>query len=473
LPNPKAAYACGKQLILGINYVINYNPHKEVMVTEKYSQLSWKKKSKSLAFVEFFIRTAAVVMIFMITGIGCVDRPRDNPLDPQNPRTHGKPTALKLSCKEQQVFISWDQLDIRDLMGMNIYRKGGEDTIFKMINNTPIPGLEFIDEDVVYGLEYEYQITAETQKYESIESESKTIIPGPTYTWVADSYIGQITRYCHDMRYNLFRIGSIAFPTAIAASSSDRTAWVLEEYSNRIYKISDQGRLEVIIEDLNSPTALAVNQQNGDVWIAQQSYNTVSQWSSQGIPLRSFAAFEQPVALDVHELTNECWVVDNKARNVSRIYGQQVYALEKPLVSPQDIAVDPENHAIWVADSTYVLRYDYPGHGHWTEIDGFFWATLVTPCKVTNCCWIVDLCEPGKPAKLLKVNAQGNILFELGEFYNPKGISVNRFDGSCFVADLVNPYSGYGQLVKVSSDGKNLEYINNVSGPIDVSVENH
>lgn len=425
--------------------------------------------NKLFAHIRLFV-PALVFVVSLLIVAGCVDRPRDNPLDPQNPKTHGKPTGMRLASREHQVTISWDRLNILDLIGMNIYRLAPRDSVFVKLNSAPIPGREFVDRDVEYGLEYTYRITAETKGYESPESDATSIIPGPTYTWVADSYIGQVIRYCHDMRYELIRVGVIAFPTAIAASSSERAAWVLERYSNRLYKISDSGKIEVVVHDFDAPTALAVNQTTGDVWVAQRSHKTVTRLDSQGNLQRSFATFDEPIAVDVDDFNGECWVADRTARTVSRIplYGQGVFPLSRVFLSPQDVATDPENGAIWIADSSCVLRYDYSGHGSWIVVDGFFWASILAPCKTSNCCWIVDLCESGKPAKLLKMDAQGNVLFELAEFGNPRGISVNSFDGSCLVAD-----TGYGRLVRVSSDGESVEFIQNVSGPQDVSVENH
>ena len=449
------------------NYQLPYTDH-DLKIIDK-TMLSNKRKNVYLPKVGNLLRTLVIILSLLILG-GCVDRPRDNPLDPQNPKTLGKPTGMRLSCEERQVKISWDRLDIDGLAGINIRRLAEGDSGFEKINDTPIPGREFEDRNVEYGVEYTYKITAVTEGYESPDSEPKAIVPGPTYTWVADSYYGQIIRYCHDLRYTLFYLGAIAYPTAIAASSSERAAWVLERYSNRLYKISHMGKLEVINREFTSPTALAVNQTNGDVWVVQQFHNTVSHLNHEGNVIWSFDAFEEPYAVDVNEVSGECWVADHKAGTVSRIpqFARGVYPIDRPFMSPQDITIDPENGAIWVADSTRVVRYGYAGHGSWTEIYGFFWASLVASCRNSSCCWVVDLCKPGESAKLLKLDVEGNILFELAEFGSPRGISINRFDGSCLVAD-----TGYGKLVKVSSDGKDIEYIQSNLIPQDVSVENH
>lgn len=413
---------------------------------------------------------ALFVAISLLILSNCVDRPRDNPLDPQNPKTNGRPIGFKLASREQQIFLSWEGLDIKDLDGMNIYRKKQGDSIFAKLEASPVSGREFIDTDVEYGNELTYRITAKVGEYESPSSEEKSIIPGPTYTWIADSYVGQVIRFCHDMRYELFRIGFIAFPTAIAASASERAAWVLDRYASRLYKISEFGDIEAFVRDLNGPTALAVNQQTGDLWVAQRYDNTVSHLDAQGNLQRSFAAFEEPVSVDIHDSNGECWVADRKAKKVFRIsaFGLRVTQVEKAFLSPLDIDVDPKHSVVWIADSTRVLRYEYGGYGNWSEIDGFFWAQLLAADEKTGECWIVDLQELGKPAKLLKVDATGNIVFELSEFGHPQDISVNYFNGSCLVAD-----SGYQQLVKVSSDGKILSVIENVKVPQDVAVENH
>jgi len=120
--------------------------------------------------------------IFLFILANCVDRPRDNPLDPQNPKTHGKLIGFKLASRERQIFLSWERLDLKDLVGINIYRKQQGDSGFVKLEQSPISGREFVDTDVEYGIEYNYRLTAEVDGYESPPSEEKSIIPGPTYT---------------------------------------------------------------------------------------------------------------------------------------------------------------------------------------------------------------------------------------------------------------------------------------------------
>ena len=46
-----------------------------------------------------------------------------NPFDPDNPRTAGSPSGLKLTPGDRQVLVEWNQLDYQGVSKYRIYRQ--------------------------------------------------------------------------------------------------------------------------------------------------------------------------------------------------------------------------------------------------------------------------------------------------------------------------------------------------------------
>ena len=84
---------------------------------------------------------SSVITIFIgLVLYGCTnDEDYTNPLDPKNLRTAGSPPGLNLTPGDQQVTVSWRELNSRiakDIKGYRIYRRFTED---ENANFEPVP----------------------------------------------------------------------------------------------------------------------------------------------------------------------------------------------------------------------------------------------------------------------------------------------------------------------------------------------
>ena len=56
--------------------------------------------------------------------------------------------------------LKWDENEESDLKGYNIYRKSGEEAVFKKLNETPFPQSSYSDRSVRAKEHYTYAVTA-------------------------------------------------------------------------------------------------------------------------------------------------------------------------------------------------------------------------------------------------------------------------------------------------------------------------
>ncbi|PJF32975.1 MAG: hypothetical protein CUN57_03340, partial [Phototrophicales bacterium] len=108
-------------------------------------------------FLNTFTKTIFLTVVVFCTVLGCADRDRENPLDPKNPLTGGKPTGLTATSSQDTVFLRWDRLDITDMVGYNIYRRETNSGNFNLVDLVEPDKNRFADSNLNFETTYEYQ----------------------------------------------------------------------------------------------------------------------------------------------------------------------------------------------------------------------------------------------------------------------------------------------------------------------------
>jgi hypothetical protein len=420
-----------------------------------------------VTYMRFTIPVTLLLSVFIIYS--CTDRSRNNPLDPQNPNTHGQISHVRIYSQEHDVFIHWDKLEMIDLQFIRIYRKAESDSEYKLIGNTSATSNYYVDSTALYGLKYNYYVTAQVQGYESPPSAHVTITPGPTYTWVADVESGYLSRLTHDLQIHIFDFGIMSFPCLIAVSPAERSAWVYSRFSESIYKVNSIGHPDVQLYNYKHVTHMAVDSVTNALWFCIQNEGLIQQIDALGVLLQTCRECRSPKRLAINSRNHNCYVIDQSVNSVVRLSGDgKVLSKSAELLSPQDLLYNRKDDTVWVADSTRILIIDKTGKISNNMISGFFWASLIAQDSQRNTYWIVDLEPVGQNASLAKVDAQGQVLFKLANFQHPMAIAVNEFNGTCLVAD-----AGAGQLYQVSEDGIKISIVGDFYAPYAVAVEHH
>jgi hypothetical protein len=418
---------------------------------------------KPSCYIFFWIMCVAFLL-------SCSERERNNPLDPQNPKTKGRLVGLKAVAKEKAVSLSWDAVSLGGIDHVNIYRKTAADSEFVLFYKIPPTAHSYMD-SVTYGLVYQYRISATIDDYETPFSLAVTVEPGPTYTWVADLSEGVFARLSHDLQTHLFDYYTDNFPIFVVVDPAQRAAWGYTRYANELLKIDETGselvrlRYFPIIDDMDADTLLH------KLWFVQSDSGKIVRLDEDGNQELETNILQSPTAIAVNSLDHDIWVADE---DTGRLYhlsyrGTEISQSSISFNGPVDIAINVNSSSVWVADGGKVVQMDYSNQSM-NQITGFYNAVHVQVDNRRDVVWVADLEPSGEPASLIKLGGDGQLLFELNIFGNIRDIAVNEYDGSCLVADSGANHAG---LYKVSSDGQTTTKVNGVFVPYAVAVECH
>lgn len=106
-------------------------------------------------------------------GIGCLTfscRGSDNPIDPQNPETRGKPVRIEAEAHVWKIQVSWSGFEIQEGLSYALYRKDASVNIFRKVYQGEQTW--YADINVENGHFYGYRISlVDPQGHETVASD--------------------------------------------------------------------------------------------------------------------------------------------------------------------------------------------------------------------------------------------------------------------------------------------------------------
>jgi hypothetical protein len=412
----------------------------------------------------FFISILLIVM-----GFHCSDRERNNPLDPDNADTGGRPTGFFAYAEKNIVKIHWQPINATDLSGYTLYRRKVGNPFRKLASLAPDVHRY---EDVVdqYGITCEYKMTVMAGTYESRPTKVAKVTPGPTFTWLADPGDGAVKKFTHDLGYVLSMFSGAYSPFRIALNSARQNHWIFSRYSGTIYKIDAYGNAIAQVR-VGMPTLwdMDVDTLRDELWVARYGQGMVTLISHNAEVLHSIYDIGKPLAVAVDSRLQLGWVIDDSSKKIFRLQnddGRLRIEDSYDLTNPKAIALDENNQTMWVADSSRIVRMSYEGRIE-QVIDSPYYAELIAFNVQKGDIWYIDRRASGEFASLVKCDSDGNMLFEREVFYDPVAIVVNEFNGDCLVADLSYEHLG---VWRCSNSGV-IEHVIEKVRPFDLDIE--
>ncbi|MDZ7391720.1 MAG: hypothetical protein ONB25_02310 [candidate division KSB1 bacterium] len=411
-----------------------------------------------------------VILLAALLLGACEDRKRLNPLDPLNPSTKGRPTGVAVVSEGHEVTLRWDEVDVEGLVGYRVFRRVAPESMVAPV--ALAPSATYRDVDRPYGVRHEYCTSVVTADYETPCSEAVSIVPGPTYCWVASAYEGTVVRLTHDRRHELLRYSGMAYPWIVEPDPVTGSVWVVDAIYGTVTEISTSGSERVRLGWLRQPNDIALDHRRRFLWVLEQSKTdsaVVHKFATDGNLVLSSEGFVRPSRLAVDINTGACFVADLGARKVMRVSANgRVSEAAVELVAPTGLACDCYHGNLWVADATQVLVISLRS-GAVAHAEGpFLRAYTLAANDSTGECWVVDLGSPHGQAQVVRLRPDGTRVASYGPFVQPYGVAVNIYDASCIVAD-----TGADRLVEISADGLTTELPVRVVRPWDVVIENH
>lgn len=387
--------------------------------------------------------------VLLVLFFACADRERENPLDPLNSQTFGKPVGLDVVSFGKKIVLTWHSFQVNGLTGTRIYRQSVPDSSYREIAFVSGSQSDYEDKNVEYGVKYYYKIQMITESYQTPLSDAVKIIPGPSYVWGTTGNNGTVFKLTHDASHRIFERNIFLSAEGITGAGTHRGVWVTDYYLDQIVRIGETGQPRQWYQNFDSPVDIAYDSVRQILWIAEQISGRIVLMDTSGARIAELTDFLSPSSVSVNVGTGFCWVADPHLRAVIWI-DPETYALTRlsSLLRPEDVDVNPRDESCWVADSSRVLKVNRGGN-FLLSVTGFHWATDVAANPNTGQCWVIDWQPGADKSRVVLLSATGEKVLEMPGFYNPQSLDVDPFDGSCVVADTWN-----SRVVKISSAGE-------------------
>ena len=410
------------------------------------------------------------VIFITIMMCQCSDKERTNPLDPRNPDTSGKVTGVRIYSEFDTIVLSWNKVYVNDLLGYNVYRKTPEDSDFIAIERICHDSSVFYESNLEYDKRYTYRVSAVTIYFESVPSDSVSVIPGPTVVWISDVDLGHIKWISHDIMHEIGRKNTNGYPWDLVVSIPDRTIWYTDVSWGYVVRVNETWKTYMPEQPYWDPTDIALDEHKNLIWVANQRGSVIQIHALLEDSLREIVHedFRRPRSLDIDRFSGIAWVADPDARAVFRIspYRASVTRLDETFVRPMKVVLNDVDGTIWVADSSRVVRL---GTNERIEsvIEGPFNFAFALDIDIEKeTVWVVDFSLMGQESKIYKFSFDGIKEFELGGFNFPRNVIVNHYDHSCIVAD-----SDAGEIIKIAEDGTIIGRNNDFLYPVGIFLE--
>jgi hypothetical protein len=369
------------------------------------------------------VRGFAALLAFALLLGGCSSRERDNPFDPGNPDTGGRPSGFVAIAEFSSVRLQWDRASSPALLGYRIHRRVGAGEFVPITGLLSVTTDRFQDLGLTNGVTYEYRLSFEFDSGPGLYSALDHATPGALQPWVADYGARRLVRVSADGR----RFAA-TFVLDLEAQPIDLDV----DRFGRVWAPSPSGVLYVLQPSdtslrrgsagLQTPVSVAVDPGTGHGWVGDEGRDEIRRFAADGAPLSGTIAFVRgPTSLALHPGDRTLWAVENEADRV-RHFDPDGFAIAAGVQSaPSRVAVD--------------------------SLTGDAWATSVARREVR------------------RFSASGAELAHV-EFGSPVGIAVDWRRRRVWVADR---YGGTLTALHVSGD---VERVFEIGGePFDVAVD--
>lgn len=417
---------------------------------------------------KFFPNILLLFVLMVILFCGCIDRERNNPLDPKNPKTKGVPASLRIYSGHKSVTLVWEDYGALVIKAVIIYRKLASEQEFTQIAEVSGNTYSYIDKNLEYNITYVYQIVIVGDNYITPPSNPVPITLGPSFTWVVDYGAGEVIRFPYDLGQPDFRYGYFISPTVIEMVPRQSYAWISDRFDRVLYKISSEPRIVAKSDVLFQPSIMSIALNTNDIWVVEDGKSTVAKLDKIGRKVFNFGPMARPWGIATSIDGRSAWVSDLEKKQVYLINSVDSTAqiLLTGLNAPRDIAINNLTGQVWIADSTQIIVMG--PHSFDTPIffDGFEFAGKLAIDTKRNECWVLEYNTMAGQGKITRFSESAGKLAEVTGLYYPVALDVDEYDGRCFVVE-----SGRKCVTVLSSQGKIIHKIESLVNPSDVAIE--
>lgn len=256
----------------------------------------------------------------------------------------------------------------------------------------------------------------------------------------------------------------------LAVNQQTRDLWVAKPAVGQVVKYSATGKLVKTVTGFVFPTSISINYDTGDVWVADRDLGQVVVLDQLGNEITRIIGFLGPASVSICSANGVAWVADPEAGKVFKIIPPNYTVSAINLPGDQNVNLVAGNQA---DGSCWAYSEDNGGRGLLTKLNPngaeiFTVRGIESPLSMQvsyisddSMLWVAD----SGNNRILKLDANGNIVLYFYDYMNPYDVSVDQSDGSCWVAVM-----GMNKLVCLSAIGDTLFSVDTITSPFQAAA---
>jgi len=382
----------------------------------------------------------AAVCLALLAGAGCGDRPRSNPLDPQNPETGGGPQGFHAVAGNARVDLVWRPFTgSSGLLGFRVERRAAGDTAFVLLGVfDPLSG-GVTDADVVNDSTYRYRIAFvladSTPTGRVVEARAR---PGPEIAWVSDAAGDFVARLTPDGRERSLTLPGLRSVNRLGVDPAHGDLWVTEPFDQRVHVFTSDGVPAASFDGFVSPNAVAVDAPTRTAWICDEQAGAVERVTVTGEIAARVGGTPTPVDVAADPVDGSAWIVEQSAGRALHVARDGAgLGLVQGLVDPRRVAIDAGDGSIWVTAYGSGTVYHFAATGDTLgRFPGFGGPYGLAVDDVRDRVW-VGLDGDGA---VVALDPSGQEVVRVAGIPHPRGIAVNRRTGEVWVVSIAGPW---------------------------------
>ncbi|HEV8481629.1 MAG TPA: hypothetical protein VGR66_12615 [Candidatus Eisenbacteria bacterium] len=398
-----------------------------------------------------FLGLAALALV---GAAGCSNRLRDNPFDPGNPETGGRPPGFTAIAGEARVLLSWNLVVSDQLAGYEIFRRAPGDTGFVLLNPLVTPDqTSLVDSGLVDDSTYAYRLRFVLTDGSRGTSSDAMARPGPEQIWVADASTGFITRVSPDGRARVFILPGLETPSFVGVEPAQGRVWSTSRDQGIVAVWTANGTLVTVNGTLGAPGRVAPIPSTNDAWICDERVGAVLRFNSGAGVTASATDFNLPS--DVAVAGTGAWVADREGRRLVHLTSAATIDFEEAVRDkPWRLAYDFVNQDLWVSyteagavecrNSAGALRF---------RIEDLARPFTISFDTARGVAWIAEAAGD----EVIAFDRSGAKLRTI-PVVQPRGVAVNTRTGEVWVTSL-GAGEGTGTLQHFAPDGTLLSQL--------------
>ena len=408
-----------------------------------------------------------------------MERSRDNPLDPKAKDDPG--LNLSVLSYNDRVELSWNEINLTDFIGFNVYRKTHPDSGFILIDSgLQLGSTKYIDRNIRYQIDHSYYLTIQGVSSESSPSNKLSITPGQGYNLIVDKWGYQIYKTTYDNKYSMKRFYTDWSPQDIAIDPERKVALITQPAGRRMNLIETEDATHITTISYNdysfvdNPYLVEYDARNRMFWVSD-SGGFVYRVSSFDYSVNSITSeIVKPDEIFVNQNDRFVYIIDDLSTYIYRFnfdgnYISRIQSIgEYSFINPKKIVFDAIDNQYWLIDKSndqYFLFSGNINNAQITAVDTFEYVFDIHLNPINQNAWI-SVVEDGI-SKILQLSKAGiRHSNELKGYYSPRHVTHNPYDGTLLVTD-----SGNSRIIHYNEDFDKLGIFTNLNFPIRLEVE--